>query len=116
MNNRQKGLGYCREVKKLLEGMNHVVEGPGYAVAFFNNRMSPIHRDYFSIYDLISFDGNHFIFHQVSTVAHKSEKIKAIQKQGMSGWVWCRLHQKIGYRIFFVSPDKIEEGEAVFKQ
>ncbi len=49
MNARAKGLQRVREVRKMLEGMGHLVEGPGYSVAFYQGRMNPIHRDYFSI-------------------------------------------------------------------
>jgi len=116
-NTRKKGLEWVREVRKLLEAMNHVVEGPGYGVAFFNNRMSPIHRDYFSVFDLISFDGNSFIGHQVSDLSHKAEKVRAIQAKKMKGWIWSRFAEgrRCGYRLFFVDPEKVEEGEIIWR-
>lgn len=117
MNARQKGLNFVHEVKRILEGMNHEVEGPGFASAFFNGRTNPIHRDYFSVFDLISFDGDHFLFHQVSSLSNKSTKIKAIQKKKMPGWVWCRFSKggRVGYRIFFVESEAITEGRVIFK-
>lgn len=116
MNTRQKGLFWVREVRKLLEGMNHVVEGPGYKTAFFNNRIQPVHSDYFGIFDLISFDGTHFIGHQVSDLSHKAEKVKAIQQKKMKGWVWSRVSNgKVFYRIFIVEPDKVEEAEIIWR-
>jgi hypothetical protein len=116
-NARQKGLNFVHEVKRILEGMNHEVEGPGFASAYFNNRINPIHRDYFSVFDLISFDGDCFLFHQISTIKNKSAKVKAIQKKKMSGWVWCRFNEsrKVGYRIFFVKPEAVTEGRIIFK-
>ncbi len=103
-SNRAKGLGFVREVRKILEGIGHTVEGPGYGVAFYNHRMNPIHRDYWGIFDLMSYDGSQFIGHQVSTEAHKSEKIKAIQKSNLPGWVWCRYSEfgSVGYKVYEV--------------
>jgi len=117
VNTRQKGLMWVREVRKLLEGMNHEVEGPGYKTAFFDNRVQPVHIDYFGIFDLISFDGNSFIGHQVSDLSHKAEKVHAIQEKKMKGWVWSRFDEgrKVGYRIFFVEPEKVEEGEIIWR-
>ncbi len=102
MNARQKGLSYCREVRKIIEALGHTVEGPGYATAFFNGRMSPIHRDYFGLWDLISYYQGQYLFHQVSTLSNKSSKIKAITGKQMPGWIWCRVDHPVGYRIFKV--------------
>jgi hypothetical protein len=106
MNTRQKGLNYVREVRKILESMGHIVEGPGYALAFFDNRMQAIHRDYFGIFDLISWDGIQLIGHQVSDIHNKSTKIKEIQGQQMSGWVWARgkKGRKVEWQLFIVFP------------
>jgi hypothetical protein len=42
MNNRAKGLIFCREVKKILEAIGHQVEGPGYTTAFFGGKTNAI--------------------------------------------------------------------------
>jgi hypothetical protein len=112
-NNRTKGLIFCREVKKILEGIGHQVEGPGYTTAFFGGKTNAIHRDYFSIFDLISFFEGGYFFHQVSDLGHKSEKIKAIQAKGMPGWVWSRVSNgRVFYRVFIIkSSGEIEEAE-----
>ncbi len=116
MNNRQKGLHRVREVKKMLEGLGHVCEGPGYSIAFFDGQMRPIHRDYFGVGDLISYHEGQFILHQVTDLSHKSKHLKAIQNKGLIAWLWCKIDQhRIGYRIFKVSQNSIEETEAVFK-
>jgi len=115
-SSRAKGLSYCREVKKILEGIDHVVEGPGYKPLWTGKGMSAVHSDYFGVFDLISFDGKEFLFHQVSDIGHKSDKIKSIQEKKMNGWVWCRVPSRpISYRIFFVVGDHTEEGSVMFK-
>ena len=115
MNARSKGLQRVREVRKMLEGIGHLVEGPGYSVAFFGDRIQPIHRDYFSIADLISFRDGIFVLHQVTDLTNKGKHVKAIQQTGLSVWLWCKIEGKSGYRIFFVTPTEITEGEAMFK-
>jgi hypothetical protein len=112
-NPRQKGLSFCREVKKILEAMGHETEGPGYSTAFFGGALHLIHSDYFGLFDLISFFEGKYFFHQVSTIGHKSEKIKAIQKKGMNGWVWLRVNEEnqVGFDVFEVYPDTIIEKE-----
>jgi len=115
MNARAKGLQRVREVRKMLEGMGHIVEGPGYSVAFYQGRMNPIHRDYFSIGDLISYHEEMFILHQVTDLHNKASHIKTIQESKIPAWLWCRLKGQLGFRIFFISQDKVEEGEAIFK-
>jgi hypothetical protein len=104
MNARKKGLQRVHEVRRILEGLGHVCEG--------------IHRDYFSIADLISYspDDKEFILHQVTDLKNKAIHIKMIQDSELPAWVWCRLEGRVGYRVFFVTQDKVEEGEAVFKQ
>jgi hypothetical protein len=117
VNNRQKGLFYVREVKKILQGMNHEVEGPGYKAVWMGNRSVVVHADYFGIFDLISYHDGIYTFHQVSDLHNKSSKIKAIQKKNFKGWVWSRFSaedRRVGYRIFFVS-DEVTEGEVIFK-
>ena len=110
MNARQKGLNRVREVKKLLEGMGHLIEGPGYSVAFYGGKMNPIHRDYFSIADLISYHKGIFILHQVTDLHNKASHIKTIRESGLFCWLWCRVKGALNYRIFFVSPGKVEEA------
>ena len=113
INARAKGLGFCREVRKILEGMGHEVEGPGYSTAFFQSAIHPIHSDYFGLFDLISFFEGKYYFHQVSTIENKSTKIKAIQAKRMSGWVWCRVTEdnQTGFDVFIVDGPIIEEKE-----
>jgi hypothetical protein len=117
MNKRQKGLYFVREVKKILEGIGHEVEGPGYKAVWMGNRSVVVHSDYFGIYDLISYCDGVYYFHQISDIHNKSAKIKAIQKKNHKGWVWSRFSaedRRVGYRIFFVS-DEVTEGEVIFK-
>jgi len=116
MNARAKGLQRVREVKKLLEGIGHCVEGPGYSVAFYQNRMNPIHRDYFGIADLISYHEGIFILHQVTDLHNKASHIKAIQESLLPCWLWCRIQGALDYRIFFVSAGKVEEGKVFLKE
>ncbi len=102
MNARAKGLSYCREVKKILLENGYHVEGPGFAVLFFNGRSVPVHRDFFNLFDLMSYKDGQFWGHQVSDIHHKSEKIKAISEAGFQGWVWSRTKEgrKVKYRVF----------------
>ncbi len=117
---RAKGLDYVREGKRILEGLNHTVEGPGYGVAYYNNRMNPIHRDYFGCFDLISFHDGIYYGHQFTTLTNKSAKIKAIQKAQLTGWVWCRFNDdddgrgKVGYQVYIVNGEKVIESEMVY--
>ena len=113
LNARAKGLGFCREVRKILEGMGHEVEGPGFKSVYFGGTIHAIHKDYFDVFDLISFYENRFTFHQVSTVSNKSTKIKAIQNKGMSGWTWCRVTEQnqTGFDVFIIDGPIIEEKE-----
>ncbi len=115
-NRRKQGLNNVREVKKILEGIGHTVEGPGYGVAFYNHRMNPIHRDFFSVFDLMSYDGSKFIGHQVSTEVNKSAKIKAIQESNLPGWVWCRYSEDgtVGYKVYEVVGKMIIEHEMTY--
>ncbi len=115
MNSRKKGLSYVHEVKKILRGMEHQVEGPGFKPAFFGGKLSVVHSDYFDVWDLISFNGDEFIFHQVSTLSNKSAKIKAIKDKMMPGWVWTRTEKPVGYRIFQVDwKGKVTEAKAIY--
>ena len=115
MNARAKGLQWVREVKKLLEGMGHVVEGPGYSVAFYQGRMNAIHRDYFGIADLISYHQGIFYLHQITDLHNKSSHVKTIQASGLPCWLWCRVKGSLDHKIFFLRNGKIEEGEIKFK-
>ncbi len=115
MNARKKGIGYIREVRKILEGMGAVVWGPGYKPMWIKSGSMVVHEDYFNIWDLISYQYGHYEFHQVSTLHNKSAKIKAIQTAGMPGWVWSRVDNPIGYRIFKVdSAGNVAETEMMF--
>ena len=116
-DHRTKGLGFVREVRKLLEAMNHQVEGPGYATRFFGGKINAVHKDYFDCFDLISFDGKDFIGHQISTIENKAAKVHQIQALKMPGWVWARFSEgrRVGYRLFMIDGDKVEEGEIIWK-
>ena len=114
---RAKGLDFVREVRKILEGMGHAVEGPGYGVAFYNAKMNPVHKDFFGVFDLLSFDGKSYIGHQVSTEANKSAKIKTIQEAKLPGWVWCRFTDDdgfVGYAVYEITGSTITEHEMVY--
>ena len=115
MNSRQKGLNLVRMVRKMLEGMHYIVEGPGYSVAFYGGSMKPIHRDYFGIADLISYADNQFILHQVTDLSNKAKHVKDIQSLGIPCWLWCKIDGKTGFRVFFVSKDYAIEGSAMFR-
>jgi hypothetical protein len=117
MNAREKGLTFCREVRKILEGIGHQVEGPGYGIAYYDNAMRPIHRDYFGVWDLCSYYQGSYFFHQVTTASNKSVKIQAIHDAKMYGWVWCRVSNgRVFYRIFIVKPgQEVEEAEIRWK-
>ncbi len=119
MNKRKKGLDGVREVRKILEGLGHRVEGPGYRSAFFNNRVQAVHTDFFDCFDLISYcwqDGK-FYGHQVSDIGHKAQKVKLIQGSGIPGWVWARCAEpKIFYRVFMVDDrGQVTEGAIRWK-
>jgi hypothetical protein len=117
LDNRAKGFVFCNEVKKILEGIGHVVDGPFFKSKWFNNRANPVHCDIFSVFDLVSFYQYSYFFHQVSDLGHKSEKIKAIQGKGMPGWVWSRVSNgRVFYRVFIVkSSGAVEEAEIRWK-
>jgi len=117
MNAREKGLSFCREVRKILEGIGHQVEGPGYGCAFYGGRMAPVHRDYFGCFDLVSFFEGSYFFHQISTPSNKSTKVKALTAKGLPGWVWCRVSNgKVFYRIFDVKASgDLKEAEIKWK-
>ena len=114
---RSKGLDYVREVRKILEGIGHTVEGPGYGLAYYGGKMNPIHRDFFGCFDLMSFDGKYYLGHQVSTEINKSTKIKTIQEAKLPGWVWCRFSDEdkgTGYEVWKVNGDEITESEMTY--
>lgn len=112
-NPRAKGISYVREVRKVLEAMQHQVEGPGYGLAFFGKSPRPVHKDYFGVFDLVSFYDGHVYLHQVTDISHKAQKVKAIQEKKIPGWVWARCTgHKIFYRIFSIDMEgKVEESE-----
>lgn len=114
---RQKGIDFTREVRKILEGIGHTVEGPGYGLAFYAGKMNPCHKDFFGTFDLISFDGEKFIGHQVSTEANKSVKIKLLQGKKLPGWVWCRFSNEekgAGYEVYEVDGEVITEFQMTY--
>jgi len=118
MNAREKGLARVREVRKIIEGLGHRVEGPGYSIAFFNGRMNPIHKDYFGVADLISYHENQFILHQVTDLTNKAKHTRLIQEACLPVWIWCRANDggKVFYRVFFVAQDgQITEGSVQWR-
>ena len=91
MNARSKGLQTVRRVKHYLEANSYVVEGPGYAVAFFQGSMKPIHRDYFGVFDLLSASKTDVIRgHQICSIKNKARNQAKMQKAGISGYLWCK--------------------------
>ncbi len=117
MNTRAKGLQNVREVKKILEGLGHKTEGPGYKTVFFNGRLSPVHSDFFGVFDLISFDGKSYLGHQVSTEANKTTKIREVKGSKLPGWVWCRFSDEergAGYEVWMVNGDEVIESEMTY--
>ena len=116
-NNRAKGLSFCREVKKILEGIGHQVEGPGYGIAFYGGQMRPVHKDYWGVFDLLSYFEGQIYCHQISTPTNKAVKIKAIQAKNLPGWVWSRVSNgRIFYRVFIVkNSGAVEEAEIRWK-
>ena len=108
MNARAKGLGLVRKVRKLLEARGYRVEGPGYGVAFFNGSMRPVHRDYFSAFDILSYRNGFICGHQVSTLHNKSVKVSNLKDNHLAGYVWCHVDRG-DWRIWFVDTDGQEE-------
>jgi len=112
-SNRSKGLAYIREVRKILEVHGHTCEGPGYAPMWTPKGMIACHRDYFDVWDLLSFtDTNGIHGHQVCTKDNKLRNVKKIQAVGLSGYLWVRLPGG-KYDKYWVEKDKItiEEWE-----
>ena len=110
--------GLSREYK-IIQGHNFIYRSE-WSIPFseIGGKVNAIHKDYFDIFDLISFDGKDFIGHQISTIENKAAKVRAIQNKGMKGWVWCRVSEigrKVGYRIFLVDREIVEEGEIIWK-
>ncbi len=116
-NPRKIGLKFVNEVKKVLQGLGHEVEGPGNKVIWLPSGPIPIHADFFGCFDLISYFEGQFIGHQVSTLSNKAAKVKLIQGKNMPGWVWARVDDiKIFYRVFIISQEgEIEEGQIQWK-
>jgi len=110
MNNRQKGLQYVREVRRIMEKKGNIVEGPMYRPAFIKGKSRAVHSDFFGLFDLISYNPKNFdtfSFHQVSLNEKRSEKIKAILKAGVSGFFWGRGVNEIwgiGYFLYYIHP------------
>ena len=114
---RSKGLNFTREVRRILEGMGHIVEGPGYGLAYYGGKMNPIHRDFFGVFDLMSFDGQTYFGHQVSTEANKATKIREVKESNLPGWVWCRFSNEekgTGYEVWRIFGDIVEESEMTY--
>lgn len=129
---RKKGLNYVGEIKGILKQLGHETEGPGYSVMRIPERkqipgeriseiplkMIQVHKDYFGVFDLISFkEGVGYFFHQGSILEERSRKIKAIVEKKMQGWVWGRFKQnrRVGYKIFSVEANgEVKEYPAIF--
>ncbi len=93
MNNRQKGLMVCNEVKKILQGIGFDVEGPGFKSAFIPGHGAIlVHKDYFDIYDLMIMGAHHIFGVQVTgDERKKKEKARAMSESGILGFVFFRL-------------------------
>ncbi len=116
MNKRSKGLLFCNEVKKILQGIGHEVDGPFFKSRFFGGRINPVHCDIFEVFDMVSFFDGCYFMHQVSTLSNKATKVKSIQSKKMNGWIWCRVSNgKVFYRIFIIKNGEIEEAEIKWK-
>lgn len=107
MNSRSKGLKYVGEVKAILKRFGHETEGPAHNLMRLPSGFVPVHRDYFGIWDLISFDKLGYHFHQVTTDHNRAVKIGAILQKGMSGQVWgrCKEGNRVAYRTYYVYFD-----------
>lgn len=115
MNAREKGIARVREVRKILEGMGHTCEGPGYKPLWIGNRSIPVHSDFFGVGDIISWDGKQLILHQVTGKSNKAIHVKVIQEKGIPCWLWIKIPGKSGFKVFFIEKSKIEEGKIIFK-
>lgn len=113
MNAREKGIARVREVKKLLQGMGYLIEGPGYKPLWIGTRSVPVHSDFFGVGDLISYFEGKFILHQVTDLKNKAKHVKIAQEAHIPAWIWSRAKEggKVFYRLFMVDIEgKIEEG------
>ena len=109
MNNRQKGLQYVREVKKILEREGFIIDGPFYRPIFIHGKSSAVHSDLFGVFDLVAFfpANKMFSFHQVSLDERRAEKIKAILNMGMFGFFWGRgiENRRVYYKKYIIEPE-----------
>lgn len=120
---REKGLDFVREVRTILKGMGKMVEGPKYKIMWVKDKRTQetkpiqIHEDFFNVWDLISWDKeNGYVFYQVTTLAHWTDRKKLIEAAGLRGDIWGRdlIGGKVAYKRFFVGDGEAKEGEEVF--
>lgn len=100
---RAKGLAWCREVKAILKERGYKIEGPGFGMVFVDGRTIPMHKDFFSCFDLISYKDGQFMGHQVTDAHNKAAHEHKMEEQGVQGWLWCRNKEgrKVYWRVFY---------------
>lgn len=109
MNNRRKGLEMVKQVRKALEAMGHTVEGPGYKPLFVNGKMTVVHRDFFGVFDLISFSSKAKLRgHQVCSLENKQRNAKKVFESGIDGDLWCYVKGTKGFTRYWVYSDNGE--------
>jgi len=122
-NTRKIGNDKCKEVKKILENMGYVTDGPFDKVIWFNKKMGKVHHDIFSIADLISLSPEGELFlHQITASNLKSKKEKKIKTLGAKCllWIYNSDNKEEDFRIFEVSHKetvemRLEEGRFIGK-
>lgn len=112
-NSRLKGLLWCAEVRRILTEKGHIVDGPFFKAKWFGGRPRVIHEDIFGVWDLVSWTGGRYFFHQITDLAHKSQHEKKISEQGLHGYVWCRskVNNRIKYRVFLNGCEIQEDNQ-----
>lgn len=109
MNKRQKGLLKVRQVKSILEQCGQKVEGPGYKPIWTGKAMMAVHKDFFGVFDLMSYSKDTGIRgHQITNIADKMIHAKAIFASGLSGDLWCYINNR-GFNRYMVYSST--EGE-----
>jgi hypothetical protein len=110
VSNRQKGIQFVREAKKIVETeWGHKTDGPFYKSTYFGGQIRPVHTDLFGVFDFISFDKDRgvYLLHQVTVADKKASKAKAITQAGLVGYVWCRSKtgNRVHWRVWWVEKN-----------
>lgn len=102
MNNRAKGLSWCREVRDILKEKGYKVEGPGMGIIFVDGKTIPMHKDYFNCLDLLSYRDGVIRGHQVTDLSNKASHKHKMEDSGVVGWLWCRGKKgnRVEWRVF----------------